>query len=178
MGWEFAVLDGLQRIGTPFLDTVLSAVSALGNAGIFWIVLSALLLCTKKYRMAGLAMGLALLFGFLIGNLTIKPLVARVRPYDVNPSVALLISPPKDFSFPSGHTLSSFAAATALFLNHKKAGAAALALAAVIAFSRMYLYVHYPTDILAGLLIGVAVAFLANAIVRRWIEPRLHTRRA
>ena len=165
MDFEFVILDTIAKLHNEFLDTFLPIITSFGNAGIGWIVLSLLLLCIPKYRKAGLSMALALLFCLLIGNLTLKPLVARMRPYSYFPDMTLLIPPQKDFSFPSGHTFASFAAATALFLHHKKEGAAAYILAVVIAFSRLYLYVHFPSDVLAGLILGVASGWTAYKLV-------------
>ena len=123
------------------------------------------LFCIPKYRKAGLTMGLALIFCLLIGNLTLKPLIARPRPYTYFPEMTLLIAPLADYSCPSGHTFASFASATALFLHHKKWGIAAYSLAAVIAFTRLYLYVHFPTDILGGIALGIFNGWIAYKIV-------------
>ena len=142
---------------SEFMDAVLSAVSTLGNLGAIWIAAALLFVSTRKYRVTGLTMLAALLAGAIIGNVILKPLVARTRPCDVNMAVELLLPRPKDFSFPSGHTLSSFAAATVIFLRDRRLGTAAVITACVMSFSRLYLYVHYPSDVLAGALIGVAV---------------------
>ena len=92
----------------------------------------------------------------------LKNVFRRIRPFDVNTAIQVLITKPRDFSFPSGHTSASFAAATALYLaKERKLFATTLVLACLITFSRMYLYVHYPTDILGGLLLGIASAYLA-----------------
>lgn len=166
---EIAMLDTIQRVfGCPFLDAVMPMITMLGSGGALWIVTAVILLCTKKYRKYGLMMGLGLLMGLLISNLTLKPLIARARPFLVNPDVVLLIRAPKDFSFPSGHTQAAFLASTVLFYMHRKIGIAALILSALIAFSRMYLYVHYPSDILAGLVIGVLLACLSIWLVERF----------
>ena len=117
-------------------------------------------------------MALALVLGLLIGNLTLKPLIARIRPYDANPDVTLLIDRLSDYSFPSGHTLASFEAAAVLLLQYRAKAIPALVLALLIAFSRLYLYVHYPTDVLAGALLGVAFAFLARFAVERMLARR------
>ena len=147
MGWEFTILDALQQIHTPLLDKILVFITSLGNAGWFWIVL-------------GLVLG-ALIFSALFGNIILKPLVARQRPCWINETVELLVQVPKDYSFPSGHTQASFAAATALFTGNKKAGICAFVLAALIAFSRLYLYVHFPTDVLAGIVFGICCGLLS-----------------
>lgn len=143
------------------------AVTHLGDGGILWIALAILLLCLPKYRQTGLAMGIALLMGLLVCNLCLKPWVGRLRPFDYQLQhygrvIPLLIKAPTDFSFPSGHTIASFEAATVLLLRHKKWGIAAMVLAALIAFSRLYLYVHFPTDVLVSVALGIGFGFGAN----------------
>ncbi|MBQ5858865.1 MAG: phosphatase PAP2 family protein [Peptococcaceae bacterium] len=172
---EFQILDWIAGFHNSFLDAVLPVISTFGDKGIGWIILSIILLCIPKYRKAGLAMALALIFCLLIGNITLKPLIARPRPYSYFPEMQLLIPPLSDYSFPSGHTFASFASATALFLHHRKEGTAAYLLAAVIAFSRMYLYVHFPTDILAGIILGVASGFTAFKLIS-WYHSRYQPR--
>ena len=161
---EFQILDWIAGLRTEWLDTLIPILSAFGNDGIGWIIVAVVLTCIPKYRKAGLTMGLALIFCLLIGNMTLKPLIARPRPYSYFPAMTLLIAPLSDFSFPSGHTFASFASATALYLHHKRLGIAAYILAAVIAFTRLYLYVHFPSDVLAGLLLGIVSGWVAYHI--------------
>jgi undecaprenyl-diphosphatase len=166
--WELGILDWIGRnLQNSFFDGIMPWVSFLGNVGWFWILLALLLLLNKPTRKAGLTMALALVFSLLLANIVLKPLTARIRPFDVNTAVRLLIDAPHDFSFPSGHTQASFAAAAALFHYYKKAGIGALILAALIAFSRLYLYVHYPSDVLAALLFGILLGNLAYQAVKR-----------
>lgn len=148
----------LQMHATDWLNTVMVIVSTVTNGGLLWLVASGLLLCTKKYRGAAVAIWAALLVCVLAGNLLLKNVVARPRPCDVIPEMPLLIPQPQSFSFPSGHTMSSFAAATVLLFASWKWGIAAYAMAGVVGFSRVYLFVHYPTDVLAGVALGIAVA--------------------
>lgn len=170
--WELPVLYWIREHMTcPFLDWLMPAMSALSAHGEIWILLAAVLLCIPKTRRAGLTMGLTLLLGFLIGNVGLKNIVARVRPYDVATEVTLLVERLHDFAFPSGHTLASFGAATALTLFHRRWGAAALVLAGAIGFSRLYLFVHYPTDVAAGALLGMGLAFAAYYLVCRVRRP-------
>lgn len=165
---DFNILNFIQdNIRNGALDWIMPRISALGNAGIVWIVISIILLSIKKYRKCGITLVIGLLMGVLVGNIILKPLVARPRPCWVNSDIALLIASPKDFSFPSGHTLSSFIAAIILFKENKKFGYLAMALAILIAFSRMYLYVHFPSDILAGIVLAIAIAFASIKINRR-----------
>lgn len=166
MDWEFAVLNFLQTIHTKIGDAFFSTITHLGDGGIFWILLTLLFLCIKKYRKYGMTMAFAMLFGVLIGNLTLKPLIARVRPYDVNTAIEILIKKPHDFSFPSGHTLASFAASISILWYNKKLGISAVIVAVLIAFSRMYLYVHYPTDVLAGAVIGIICSYASLKLVQ------------
>lgn len=163
---EFQILNLIANMRTDLLDTILPMISSFGDKGIGWIVLSVILTCIPRYRKAGITMGLALIFCLLIGNMALKPLIARPRPYTYFPEMTLLIAPLADFSFPSGHTFASFASATALFLYHKKAGIAAYILAAIIAFTRLYLYVHFPSDVIAGMLLGIFSGWLAYQIVQ------------
>ena len=176
-GFDLPVLDWIAaNLWCPFLDAVMPAVTLLGDAGIFWMAVAAALLVCKKTRRVGLGMGLAMLMGLLLCNVTLKPLCQRPRPYDYQYDVfgkliPLLIDRQHDFSFPSGHTIASFEAAGVIVLNNRKWGAAALALACLIAFSRLYLYVHYPTDVLFSIVLGFALALLGN-----WLSHRIPDR--
>ena len=155
-----------------FLDTVMPLITLLGDAGIFWILCSVAMILIPKYRKTGLAMGVSLLIGLLVCNVTLKPLVGRIRPYDYQwqffqKEITLLVEGLHDFSFPSGHTIASFEAATALLINNKKLGIPAMILAVLIAFSRLYLYVHYPTDVLTSIVLGIGIAFWGNFLVKK-----------
>ena len=164
--FELKILDFIgDKMQCAFLDFILPLITKLGDKGMFWIITAVVLLCIPKTRKIGLSMGVALIIGLLVGNVFLKNVVARIRPYDLNTGVELLISKLSDFSFPSGHTLASFEGATVLLIRNKKLGIPAMILAVIIAFSRLYLYVHYPTDVLAGALLGIAIAFLACFIV-------------
>ena len=158
---EFVVLDWIQaNLRNPILDLLMPAVTALGNGGLIWIVLAVVLLLIPKYRKVGAAVLAGLVLEVVCCNLVLKPLVARIRPCDINTAVQLLIARPDDFSFPSGHTGASFAAAAALYASRNRLWIPALILAVLIAFSRLYLYVHYPTDIFAGAVIGIMTGWV------------------
>lgn len=163
--WEFSLLDGLQNLHGSVLDSIMTAITFLGNAGIFWIFAGIGMLFFKKTRKCGITVLIALLFSLLVCNLALKNLVARQRPCWIRPDIPLLITNPSDFSFPSGHSQASFAAATAIFQNHKKLGIGAFVLAGLIAFSRLYLYVHFPTDVFVGAIIGCVLGWAADRIV-------------
>jgi len=164
---ELAVLDAIQGLRFPALDFFMKYITHLGDFGFIFVILTALLLSYKKTRTFGVVCATALVFDFLTVNVIIKPLLARERPFISRPDILLLIAKPRDFSFPSGHTASSFAFATAIGAYSKKYQLWAYVLAAVIAFSRLYLYVHFPSDILAGIAIGLLCGYLARLIWRR-----------
>ena len=172
-GFDLPVLDWIaEHLWCPALDFLLPKITLLGDAGIFWMIIAAALLLFRKTRRTGIGMLLALLMGLLLCNLTLKPLCQRPRPYDYQYDVfgrviPLIIERQHDFSFPSGHTIASFEAAGVIVMNNKKWGTAALILACLIAFSRMYLYVHYPTDVLTSVVLGLILAFLGNWIARK-----------
>lgn len=171
--FDLPVLDWIQsNLQSAFMDFIMPIITLFGDAGIFWIACSVILLLIPKYRKAGLSMGIALLLGLLVCNVTMKPLFARIRPYDykeqyLDTLIPLLVERQHDFSFPSGHTIASFEACTALMLRDKRLGIPATLLAILIAFSRLYLYVHYPTDVIASVILGTCFGFLGTWIVNR-----------
>ena len=168
---EIHILDMIQNFRTPIGDVVVPLITRLGDAGIIWIILTVLLLIIPKTRKTGVIMMAALLVDVLLCNVLIKNL-ARTRPFDVNTAVQLLVAKPRDYSFPSGHTAASFASVTALYLaGEKKMWKAALVLAVLIALSRLYLYVHYPTDIIGGVIFGSLSGYLGYKIVE-WIQKK------
>lgn len=137
------------------------AVTTLGNGGLIWLAGSALLLISKKTRKIGIMALAALAFSVLIDNVILKNLVARTRPYEVVPGLTSLIGVQDDFSFPSGHTGSSFAAAAVMYRGlPKKVGVPVLVFAFMMGFSRLYVGVHYPSDVIGGALIGTAIALI------------------
>lgn len=167
MNIELKILDWFQTLHTPVLDKFMTSVTKLGNAGIFWIILMVLFLLIPKMRKTGVVMAAALIIDLLLCNVLLKNFVARTRPYDVNTGIQLLVAKLRDYSFPSGHTAASFASATALyFAGEKKLWKPALVLACLIAVSRLYLYVHYPTDVLGGVVIGIIAGYLGYRLVK------------
>ncbi|MCM1043955.1 MAG: phosphatase PAP2 family protein [Candidatus Gastranaerophilales bacterium] len=157
----------IQELHRDWLDPIMVFFTTLGNAGLFWIALSVVLSCIPKTRKCGLTMLFGMALTYLFGNILLKNLVARPRPCAIDKSVTLLIPFPREYSFPSGHSSNGFTAAFILFGYYRKMGVAALAVAAIIAFSRMYLFVHYPTDILGGICVGLADAYLAFCCARK-----------
>lgn len=145
------------------------AVTSLGNAGFIWIVLSLLLLFVKKTRRAGICTAVSLISVFIINNLVLKNIFGRIRPYEVVAGLIPLVDKPMDPSFPSGHTAAAFAAAAAAIFGGatKKIAVPAAVLAVLIAFSRLYLGVHYPSDVFFGAVTGMVTALLCSAAVKR-----------
>lgn len=182
--FDLPILDWIAgNLRCCLLDKVMPAITFLGDGGIIWIAIAVVMLIFPKTRKAGLSMGAALLMGLVVCNLIMKPGFARIRPYDYQLSefgreIPLLIDAPHDFSFPSGHTIASFEGATALFWYNKKLGIPALILASLIAFSRLYLYVHYPTDVLSAIILGIGFGILGTLLVKKvWqlVEHRIKT---
>ena len=172
MQWEFSVLYAIQELHSPMMDKIMVFITELGDGGWFWIGIGIVCLVIKKHRRMGLQVLLSMLCTFIIGNLILKNLFARQRPCAIDPSIALLIPYPSEFSFPSGHSMNGMTAAMALFLNNKKIGIPALVIAVLIGFSRMYHFVHFPTDIIGGFCVGFTVAIIVNYIFDKVQEKR------
>ena len=163
-----------QHLRMEPLTAIMKFFTFLGNGGWFWIVCVAVLLCIPKTRKTGYAAALSLIFGFLVTNLLLKNLVARLRPFAEIEALIPLVAKPTDFSFPSGHTTASFAVALVMVrMLPKKIGIPAVIVAALVAFSRLYLGVHYPTDVLAGLLVAAVGSTLSVWLVRKKSETEL-----
>lgn len=177
MTFDRSLLQWIQdTLTSPALDLLMPRVTALGNGGAVWLLAAGGLLCTKKYRKQGVLLLGGLAAGALVGNVVLKNLVARPRPCWLDSSVQLLIPNPTDYSFPSGHTLSSVIGATVLAKADRRFGYAAIPLAALIAFSRLYLYVHFPSDILAAAVLGVAIGELTYRFGGRCYDNYLRLR--
>lgn len=183
---ELQILDAIQSLRTPFGDVVMPFISRLGNTGMIWIVLALILLLLPKTRRYGIVVAAALIADVILCDGILKHLFHRIRPCDVNTAIELLVPRPKDFSFPSGHTACSVAVSTVLFFMRGKGDKQdrvakvmgklwipVWILTAVIAFSRMYLYVHYPTDILGGFLTGLAAGIIGYKVTEKL---KVHTK--
>lgn len=185
--FDFAILDALQKIHCTVLNAVLAAFSYIGEGAAVWLAAALILAliprenrdpeCPHRGRKAAIATVISLLVHLALNEHLIKNLVKRPRPFTLHPYVDTIIHKPSSFSFPSGHSCSSFAAATAIFCFNKKAGIAAYVVAALIAFSRIYFYIHFPTDILCGALEGVLIGVLTSAAVKKWICPLFDKKR-
>lgn len=178
VSFDLPILDWIQaNLKNDILDVIMPIITLFGDGGIFWIACAVLLLIFPKTRKIGLGMGFALILGLIVCNITLKPLVQRPRPYDFQltefgKEIALLTKRMHDYSFPSGHTIASFEAATVLLKNSKKMGIPAMILAVLIAFSRLYLYVHYPTDVIFSIFAGILFAFIGDALAAK-VAPKL-----
>lgn len=182
-GFELSILYALQGIHSGILDALMVFITNLGNVGAIWLVAAAVCLLMKRTRMIGLGMMIAIAIAFIVGDVALKPLTARVRPCNLDTAVSMLIARPDGFSFPSGHTSAAFSATTVLYLAKSRLRVPATVLALLVAFSRLYLFVHFPTDVLAGALLGVccgwlgwylcrplAARLMGNGRFRSWVE--------
>lgn len=171
---EESILLWIQNnMRADWLTPVMKAVTTLGNVGILWIIMSLVFLIIPKMRKTGFITSLALIFDLLAVNVLIKNLVRRTRPYEVIEGLTSVIGKQSDFSFPSGHTAASFAFAFAvMFVAPKKIWIPVMVTATLISFTRLYLGVHYPTDILGGVIIGFVCGLLAVKAVNL-IEKKL-----
>ena len=153
-----------ENIVSEPLTVLMRFITALGNDGFIWILLALIFLLRPSTRKCGFSMLIALLLSLLVNNLFLKSLIARSRPFLQYTELTPLIDPPSGYSFPSGHSSSSFAAAFASFIHHKPIGSILLILAALIAFSRLYVCVHFPSDVICGSLLGILLSFIASKI--------------
>ena len=170
--FELDILDKIEDIfENDVMDTIMKFITHLGDAGIIWIIITLCLLISKQYRKLGILCAIGLILGLIIGNGIVKNLVSRERPFELADSIdrifPIKIDKPTDRSFPSGHTQASFIVATILMMAKRKFGIPALILACLIAFSRLYLKVHFPTDVLGGMLMGIAIG-LTVWFVYKW----------
>ena len=160
---EFSFLYAIPR--SAALDSFfLGLTKVAGSYGQLWVIIAVLLLIFKKTRKAGVSVLIAYAAVFLVGQIALKHLVSRLRPCQIDQAFALLVARPGSSSFPSTHTAWAFGAATAIFMRHRAVGVAAFVVAALIAFSRLYLFLHFPTDVLFGTAMGIALGVLANRI--------------
>ncbi|MDY4168414.1 MAG: phosphatase PAP2 family protein [[Ruminococcus] gnavus] len=167
--WDGQALLFIQEhIRQVWMDGFWKTITHLGDAGWLWIIFGIVLLIPKKTRKAGIAALAALAIGALITNVALKNIIARIRPYEVVEGLKLLIEPQSDFSFPSGHTCASIGAALAMYpFLERKWGIPLVILAVLISLSRLYVGVHYPTDVLGGAVVGAFAAWGAVRIVKR-----------
>ena len=166
-----------ENLRSPLLTGIFTFITRLGDGGFIWILLTLLLLVPKKTRKVALSMAAALICSLVITNLLLKNSVARVRPYEVVEGLRILIAPPQDWSFPSGHTSASLAAGVVMLrMLPRQIGVPGFILAILISLSRLYVGVHYPTDVLGGAAIGVACALLGEMCIK-WAGEKIRQRK-
>lgn len=169
--FEFGILYAIQNIHSAFLDKFILAVTNItGSYGQLWVVLAAVLLIFKKTRKMGFTILLSYGLVYLFGQLILKDLIARARPCQIDQTVELLVARPSSFSCPSTHSAWAFAAAASVFAWNKKYGLLVGIPALLVAFGRLYLFVHFPTDVLFGIALGILSAFIAYKIVKAIAE--------
>ena len=164
---ELGILHAIQLIHNPLLDQVMVAVfnNLVGSLGQLWIIVGLILLFIPKTRKCGVAVLLSYAASFLIGNEWLKDLIARPRPCAVDETVLLIVKKPGSFSCPSVHTYLAFSSAMAIYHDYKKMGIGVFVFAALVGFSRMFFFVHYPTDVLFGAVLGTVTAFIVCALL-------------
>ncbi len=168
--YDAMILDFICKYShNTLLDRIMPIITSLGNMGLIWVAISIILLTNKRYRKTGIMVLGSLLITSILGEGIIKYLVQRPRPCVDIPVCKLLISKPLTYSFPSGHTASSFAAAGILMREFRQYRAYIIIGASLIAFSRLYLYVHYPSDIIGGIALGLFCAWLMWTLGKKTI---------
>ena len=178
---ELSILHAIQTLHNPVLDKIMIVIfnNLVGSLGQLWIAVGVVLLLIPKTRKCGAAVLLSYVVSFLIGNEWLKDLIARPRPCAVDDTVSLIVKKPGSFSCPSVHTYLAFSSAAAIYHYYKKAGAGVLAFALLVGFSRMYFFVHYPTDVLFGIVLGIATAFIVCTLLDKicdFIARRFHSK--
>ena len=172
-GMDAGFLLMLQNARTDWLDPLAAGYTSLGNAGVIWIAISLAMLCHRSTRPAGMLALCAMLLGLVCTNLILKPLVMRPRPWLDVAGLIPLINEDDPNSFPSGHTAASFASVAALKTANSRLWKPALALAVVIALSRLYLYAHWPTDILGGAAVGILAGWLGTKLAQSFPRKKV-----
>ncbi|WP_461879021.1 phosphatase PAP2 family protein [Fusicatenibacter sp.] len=159
---ELSILHAIQSLHHPVLDQIMIGVfnNFVGSIGQLWIVIGLVLLLIPKTRKCGAAVLLSYVASYLIGNVWLKDLIARPRPCAVDETVSMIVKKPSSFSCPSVHTYLAFSSAMAIYHYYRKAGIGVFVFAALVGFSRMYFFVHYPTDVLFGAVLGILTAFV------------------
>ncbi|MCI1930449.1 MAG: phosphatase PAP2 family protein [Clostridia bacterium] len=162
---ELRFLHFIQTAHSHKLNSFFYVVTHLGDCGVVWIAIGAVLICFTHCLKSGSALFIALALSALLGNVLLKNIIMRQRPCWVDTSILTLLHNPSDYSFPSGHAFSSFACAFSVYLYDKNIGSILILLAIMIAFSRLYFGVHYPTDVIFGAIFGICTSFMSYRII-------------
>ena len=170
---DFNILFWIQNfIRNDVFDVIIHFYTYLGEDVIIWIVLGLILLIPKKYRKTGIMVLGALVVMLVVNNIVLKNLIARPRPCWTYPEMVQLVHNPSSYSFPSGHTTSAFAVAFTVFSQHKRLGKLIIVMASVMAFTRLYVFVHFPTDIYGGILVAMAITTFV-CFMEKKISPKV-----
>ena len=161
-----------ENIRNPILSRIFVPLTIIGNSGVFLVVVGIIMCIIKKTRRIGMVFLASIVIGFIINDIVIKNIVRRIRPFEAISALEILVKAPKSFSFPSGHTASFFAAATSLFYNSRRNAFVSLVIATAMGFSRMYVGVHYPSDVLAGMVVGVTSGAASIYLYKRLINEQ------
>ncbi|MGI6361719.1 MAG: phosphatase PAP2 family protein [Bacillota bacterium] len=172
--WDMFIVNFINTNLHSFIgDFLMILFSRLGSGGLIWIAAALLLLISKQYRFFGALLLISLLLSVVFSEGLLKNIIARDRPFIANPQIKLLIPPLDSFSLPSSHAVSSFAAAFIVRQVNKNLGLIAYIMATIIAFSRIYLAMHYPTDVIIGFLLGTGIAFIVYTLFNQLMKKRL-----
>jgi len=172
-GFEVEILKNINSVfSSDFLDEVFVFISTIGNKGAIWIFLAILLMIFPKTRKWGICASISLIFCLIIGNGILKPVIGRCRPYNFDPTLNIIIHRLKDGSFPSGHTMAAFAFARAVSKNCRKCAPYLYTASTLMALSRIYLMMHYPTDVIGGAIFGIIFGELAFRIANKVLSER------
>ena len=200
MGWDAGILLYIQEyIRSDFLNPIMKVLTHSGDKGILLIVLILALMIIPKTRAIGIMSTISIAIEALLNNVLLKNIIARTRPYDEIEGLINLVGKQSDYSFPSGHTGAAFAVAGAMLvvalfglpmieksgeisrkdpsLSFKLISVLLIMYATLLAFSRMYVGVHYPTDVLCGLLLGLGTSAMAYLIYQMAIK-KIHDKKA
>lgn len=167
LSFELSLLDAFEAVYNPFFDFLAKGVSLLDEIGAIWIVLALILLAFKKTRKTGIMVSLSLIIGVIFANGVLKPLLNRPRPFEYNEAARVIVERLRDGSFPSGHAVSCTECATVLLIRDKRIGIPALIYTILVCFARLYLYMHFPSDVLGGVLIGIFIGLISIFLTER-----------
>lgn len=172
MEWEADVLFWIHDVlSCGFMDALMAFVSNLCTGNLIWFLLVAILTYRKDTRYIGITLALALVISIVLCNGILKPCIDRTRPY-VEYGIQIIVHDADGHSFPSGHTTGVTVVTTTLLIHLRKWGYVMIPFAATVMLSRMYLFMHYPTDIIGGIVVGTASVILAYVIMTHMCRRR------
>ena len=165
---DFQILYAIQGIRTPLFDSfIIWLTNFVGGYGQLWLVVGVVMCTFKKARKAGIAVLMSWVLVYVVNQCGLKELIARVRPCNIDQTIDMLVKAPSSYSCPSTHSAWALGGAVSIFMFHKKRGIPVILFSLLICFSRLYLFVHFPTDVLFGAFIGTLIGILCWYIVKR-----------